>query len=115
MPKDGPTGVYKSHRGVSGINSDKNFEKAVNDLREYAYKLQSRFHKPGFPIDEEFKSDGYTRCGHVVATCMDATYMVPDDFYDQEKAYRKDLDNLKDEMDEKEAKHKEWKMGNALR
>lgn len=66
-------------------------------------------------MDEDFKSDGYKRCGHVVAICMDATYMVPDDFYEQEKPLRKDMDDLRDEMDEKEAVHKEWKQGNALR
>ena len=50
-------------------------------------------------MDEDFKSDGYKRCGHVVATCMDAQYMIPDDFYEQEKMYRADIDELVHELD----------------
>ena len=49
MPKDEPAGRYAGNRGATRghVAETKKFEKDVNDLREYAYKLQSRFHKPG--------------------------------------------------------------------
>merc|ERR1712194_852514 len=37
------------------IGSKINFDEEVKSLREYAWQMQSRFHKPGLDIDEGFK------------------------------------------------------------
>lgn len=67
----------------------KDFDGQVRELRELAWKVQGRFHKPQAVLDPEYKSQAYGQCSRVVQYCLDTKYVGPDDFKERAPGMRK--------------------------
>ncbi|CAD7969230.1 unnamed protein product [Amoebophrya sp. A120] len=84
------------------------FTEQVEKLREFAWKVQSRHHKPGCVLPEDFKKQAFRETGKVVSYCLDCLkYVGEADFKERAPGMRKRMQEILTEIERLEQESKD--------
>eukprot|EP00392_Amoebophrya_sp_AT5.2_P007089 g7103.t1 len=91
------------------------FKEKVEKLREFAWKVQGRHHKPGCILPDDFKKMAFRECQRVVSYCLDIRYIGEADFEERAPPMRKKLQEILTELERLEQEAKDHRATLAFR
>ncbi|CAD7933870.1 unnamed protein product [Amoebophrya sp. A25] len=120
--EDDPRSAYQKANNLQPLATEakipweqKDFKGQVEELREFAWKVQSRHHKPGCVLPDGFKKKAFKETQRVVTYCLDNKYVGEADFRERAPKMRKRLEEVLAELEKLEKESKEERAKLALR